>query len=99
MREKAFEALGTAMRVVGEKHLMPFLADMDEIKLNKIKEYMEKAELVSPTGKPRGGGGAKKTAAAPSKPAAKAAAAPRHGAPPRVKVCWSKNDVLGIISY
>ena len=87
------------MRVVGEKHLLPFFANMNEIKMNKIKEYMEKAKLVSLIGKPSGGGGATKTAAAPSKLTAKAAVFPRSAAPPRIKVCWSENDVLRIICY
>ncbi|ESO04897.1 hypothetical protein HELRODRAFT_78594 [Helobdella robusta] len=43
VREASFEALGTAMKVVSEKAIMPFLTDVDPIKLTKIKEYYEKA--------------------------------------------------------
>ncbi|XP_016113984.1 cytoskeleton-associated protein 5 isoform X2 [Sinocyclocheilus grahami] len=64
VRDAAFEALGTAMKVVGEKAVNPFLADVDKLKLDKIKECADKVELV---GKKGGGGGEKK-----EKPAAKA---------------------------
>ena len=36
VREASFDALGTAMKVVGEKPIMPFLADVDNIKLQKV---------------------------------------------------------------
>ena len=36
VREASFEAIGMAMKVVGEKHLMPFLADVDSIKMTKV---------------------------------------------------------------
>ncbi|XP_058623007.1 cytoskeleton-associated protein 5 isoform X2 [Onychostoma macrolepis] len=64
VRDAAFEALGTAMKVVGEKAVNPFLTDIDKLKLDKIKECADKVELV---GKKGGGGGEKK-----EKPAAKA---------------------------
>uniref|UniRef100_A0A672HC88 Cytoskeleton associated protein 5 n=1 Tax=Salarias fasciatus TaxID=181472 RepID=A0A672HC88_SALFA len=35
VRDAAFEALGTAMKVVGEKAVNPFLADLDKLKLDK----------------------------------------------------------------
>lgn len=34
------------MKVVGEKAVNPFLADVDKLKLDKIKECSEKVELV-----------------------------------------------------
>lgn len=37
MRDAAFEALGTAMKVVGEKAVNPFLADLDKLKLDKVR--------------------------------------------------------------
>lgn len=46
VRDAAFEALGTALKVVGEKTVNPFLADVDKLKLDKIKECSEKVELV-----------------------------------------------------
>ncbi|XP_047451779.1 cytoskeleton-associated protein 5 isoform X2 [Mugil cephalus] len=67
VRDAAFEALGTAMKVVGEKAVNPFLTDLDKLKLDKIKESADKVEL--PGGKKGAGGGA----AAEKKPAAKAA--------------------------
>ncbi|KAM6973183.1 cytoskeleton-associated protein 5 [Aplochiton taeniatus] len=80
VRDAAFEALGTAMKVVGEKAVNPFLADLDKLKLDKIKESADKVEL--PGKKGVGGGGEKK-----EKPAAKApppAEAPsRSSGPPK----------------
>uniref|UniRef100_A0A3Q0SS83 Cytoskeleton associated protein 5 n=1 Tax=Amphilophus citrinellus TaxID=61819 RepID=A0A3Q0SS83_AMPCI len=35
VRDAAFEALGTAMKVVGEKAVNPFLTDLDKLKLDK----------------------------------------------------------------
>ncbi|KAE8606436.1 hypothetical protein XENTR_v10010735 [Xenopus tropicalis] len=95
VRDAAFEALGTAQKVVGEKAVNPFLAEVDKLKLDRIKECAEKVELAS--GK-KGGAAAgekketKAPAAAPgksvpnqgaaekdTKDAGKAAAAPKKG--------------------
>ncbi|XP_076978318.1 cytoskeleton-associated protein 5-like isoform X2 [Tamandua tetradactyla] len=46
VRDAAFEALGMALKVVGEKAINPFLADVDKLKLDKIKECSEKVELM-----------------------------------------------------
>ncbi|XP_012775939.2 cytoskeleton-associated protein 5 isoform X1 [Maylandia zebra] len=56
VRDAAFEALGTAMKVVGEKAVNPFLADLDKLKLDKIKECADNVEL-SGGRKGAGGGG------------------------------------------
>lgn len=37
VRDAAFEALGTAMKVVGEKAVNPFLTDLDKLKLDKVR--------------------------------------------------------------
>ncbi|VDM16133.1 unnamed protein product [Hydatigera taeniaeformis] len=42
VREASFAALGTAMFVVTEKNIMPFLGDIDSIRLSRIKEFYEK---------------------------------------------------------
>uniref|UniRef100_A0A7N8WK14 Cytoskeleton associated protein 5 n=1 Tax=Mastacembelus armatus TaxID=205130 RepID=A0A7N8WK14_9TELE len=68
VRDAAFEALGTAMKVVGEKAVNPFLADLDKLKLDKIKECADKVEL--PGGRKTGGGGG--GGLGDKKPAAKA---------------------------
>ncbi|XP_034541415.1 cytoskeleton-associated protein 5 isoform X2 [Notolabrus celidotus] len=68
VRDAAFEALGTAMKVVGEKAVNPFLSDLDKLKLDKIKECADKVEL--PGGKKAAGG----VGGGGKKPAAKAAA-------------------------
>ena len=36
VRDKAAEALGTALKVVGEKPMQPFFADLDKIKMDKV---------------------------------------------------------------
>jgi hypothetical protein len=38
VREASFEALGMAMKVVTEKHVMPFLTDVDSIKMQKVTQ-------------------------------------------------------------
>ncbi|KFV14206.1 Cytoskeleton-associated protein 5 [Tauraco erythrolophus] len=58
VRDAGFEALGTALKVAGEKAVNPFLADVDKLKLDRIKECAEKVELVY--GKKTGGGAEKK---------------------------------------
>ncbi|XP_041794840.1 cytoskeleton-associated protein 5 isoform X1 [Chelmon rostratus] len=76
VRDAAFEALGTAMKVVGEKAVNPFLTDLDKLKLDKIKECADKVEL--PGGKKGAGGG---SGGGDKKPAAKAP--PAAEAPPK----------------
>ncbi|XP_045892888.1 cytoskeleton-associated protein 5 isoform X2 [Micropterus dolomieu] len=79
VRDAAFEALGTAMKVVGEKAVNPFLTDLDKLKLDKIKESADKVEL--PGGKKgAGGGGDKKPAAKTPLPAE---APSKSSAPPK----------------
>uniref|UniRef100_A0A8C4HMH1 Cytoskeleton associated protein 5 n=1 Tax=Dicentrarchus labrax TaxID=13489 RepID=A0A8C4HMH1_DICLA len=63
VRDAAFEALGTAMKVVGEKAVNPFLTDLDKLKLDKIKESADKVELAGGKKGAGGGGGDKKPAA------------------------------------
>ncbi|NXF03510.1 CKAP5 protein, partial [Smithornis capensis] len=58
VRDAGFEALGTALKVAGEKAVNPFLADVDKLKLDRIKECAEKVELVY--GKKTGGATEKK---------------------------------------
>ncbi|XP_039921938.1 cytoskeleton-associated protein 5 isoform X1 [Hirundo rustica] len=60
VRDAGFEALGTALKVAGEKAVNPFLADVDKLKLDRIKECAEKVELVY--GKKPGGAAEKKEA-------------------------------------
>ncbi|XP_054885354.1 cytoskeleton-associated protein 5 isoform X3 [Poeciliopsis prolifica] len=83
VRDAAFEALGTAMKVVGEKAVNPFLSDLDKLKLDKIKECADKVEL--PGGKKGAAGGG--SGAGDKKPAAKAPPAaeapPKSSAPPK----------------
>ncbi|XP_056243046.1 cytoskeleton-associated protein 5 isoform X2 [Seriola aureovittata] len=79
VRDAAFEALGTAMRVVGEKAVNPFLTDLDKLKLDKIKECSDKVEL--PGGRKGAGGGGGGGGLADKKSAAKAP--PPAEAPPK----------------
>ncbi|KAM4617287.1 cytoskeleton-associated protein 5 isoform 1-T3 [Discoglossus pictus] len=67
VRDAAFEALGTAQKVVGEKAVNPFLMDVEKLKLDRIKECADKIELAH--GKKLSGDKATKApAAAPGKP-------------------------------
>uniref|UniRef100_A0A3B3V6D8 Cytoskeleton associated protein 5 n=1 Tax=Poecilia latipinna TaxID=48699 RepID=A0A3B3V6D8_9TELE len=94
VRDAAFEALGTAMKVVGEKAVNPFLADLDKLKLDKIKECADKVEL--PGGKKGAAGGG--SASGDKKPAAKAPPAaeapPKSSAPPKKSQTASANKFL-----
>ena len=36
VRENSYQALGTAMKVVGEKPMIPFISDIDNIKQGKV---------------------------------------------------------------
>lgn len=49
VRDAAFEALGTAMKMIGEKAVNPFLSDLDKLKLDKVRR--ERGEsVVGPNG-------------------------------------------------
>ncbi|KAF7641405.1 hypothetical protein LDENG_00282280, partial [Lucifuga dentata] len=84
VREAAFEVLASVMKVVGEKAVNPFLADLDKAKLDKIKESAEKIELTA--GK-KGGTEKDKSAsnpqAAPEAPA-KPTGPPKQAPPTKV---------------
>ncbi|KAL7034400.1 hypothetical protein ACKWTF_007947 [Chironomus riparius] len=45
VRDASAEALGTAMKLVTEKNISPFLTEVDALKMEKIKEYYEKAVI------------------------------------------------------
>ena len=70
VREAAFEAIGTAMKVVGERVFGQYLDSLDKIKQDKVKEYFEKAEINATGGGGGGAAAAPKAAPAASKPAA-----------------------------
>ncbi|XP_066599618.1 protein mini spindles isoform X2 [Prorops nasuta] len=46
VRDNSAEALGTAMKLIGEKAMLPFLTDIDNLKTMKIKECAEKAVIL-----------------------------------------------------
>uniref|UniRef100_A0A8D0DHF2 Cytoskeleton associated protein 5 n=1 Tax=Sander lucioperca TaxID=283035 RepID=A0A8D0DHF2_SANLU len=91
VRDAAFEALGTAMKVVGEKAVNPFLSDLDKLKLDKIKESADKVELAG--GKKGAGGGGEKKPAAKAPPPAEAP--PKSSAPPRKTQTGAASKVSG----
>jgi cytoskeleton-associated protein 5 len=86
VRAAAQEALGTLMKIVGERQMIQFLDGVDDIRKAKIKEFFEKAEIkararpepkaAAPKGKPTAGGapGARPTSMRPG--GAKGAPAP-----------------------
>ncbi|XP_070492118.1 protein mini spindles isoform X2 [Chironomus tepperi] len=45
VRDASAEAIGTAMKLVTEKNISPFLTEVDALKMEKIKEYYEKAVI------------------------------------------------------
>lgn len=53
VRDSSAEALGTAMKLVGEKVIGPCLADVDALKMNKIKECCEKAVITVKVAAPK----------------------------------------------
>ncbi|KAI8051432.1 armadillo-type protein [Syncephalis plumigaleata] len=67
VRDSALEALGTMMKTVGERTMLPFIDGMDKPRETKMREYFDKAEVK-----------AKATAArpAPAKPAPAPASKP-----------------------
>ncbi|XP_034164860.2 cytoskeleton-associated protein 5-A [Pangasianodon hypophthalmus] len=79
VRDAAFEALGTALKVVGERAVNPFLADVDKLKVDKIKECAEKVEL--PGGK-KAAGQVKENSAPKAQPATAAPASAPAKKPP-----------------
>ncbi|KAF7730601.1 Microtubule-associated protein, microtubule dynamics during spindle orientation [Apophysomyces ossiformis] len=77
-REASAEGLGTLMKVVGEKAMSAWTDGLDEIKMGKIKEAYEKAEVKA---KPVV---VKKAAPPPKKaPAVKKKAPPKPAPPPK----------------
>lgn len=45
VRDCSAEAIGTLQKLMGDKMVAPFLVDMDALKLAKIKEFYDKAEI------------------------------------------------------
>lgn len=45
VRDCSAEALGTLLKLMGEKQVGPFLMDVDALKMTKIKEFEEKAKI------------------------------------------------------
>ena len=84
VRKNVFSALGAAWKVVGEQNVMVFLADVDHLKMEKIKESMEKTILLDAKGNPRTGGDGRGAApAATAKAAPTTAVSKPTSAPPR----------------
>ena len=85
VRDSASEALGVLWKFLGEAVLMKLMPDLDSVKLAKVKEFAEKAEL---TGKPApvggggggGGGGAAKKGPKVVKPSDRPKPKPAGGA-------------------
>ncbi|XP_028419152.1 cytoskeleton-associated protein 5-A-like, partial [Dendronephthya gigantea] len=69
VRDAAAEALGTLLKLLGERAMGPFVDQLDKIKLDKVKEFAEKAEVS--TAPSRGGGAAPAPAAAKAQPVKK----------------------------
>lgn len=53
VRDNAAEALGTLLKLLGEKAVGPYLVDVDALKMAKIKECEEKAEIFVKSAAPK----------------------------------------------
>jgi hypothetical protein len=53
VRDSSAEALGAIYKALGEKIFMPNVGELEQIKLDKIKEYAEKTVLLNLKGEPR----------------------------------------------
>lgn len=77
IRDAASEAMGTLMKILGERAMNPYLEGLDDIRKTKIKEYFETAQVKAKE-KP-------KAAPPPPKPAPAAAPPKKLGARPGLK--------------
>ncbi|XP_061677746.1 cytoskeleton-associated protein 5 isoform X2 [Syngnathoides biaculeatus] len=94
VRDAAFEAVATSMKVVGEKAVNPYLADLDKLKVDKIKECADKVEL--PGGKKgAGGGGAVEKKPAAKGPSAAESQSKSHGPPKKTPSAASSKPSVG----
>ncbi|XP_042874347.1 cytoskeleton-associated protein 5-like isoform X2 [Penaeus japonicus] len=79
VRDNSAVALGVMLRVVGEKQIMLFIGEVENLKMQKIKEAAEKAELKVKISAPK----AKKAAPKKEAPTPAAEPPPSTTAPPR----------------
>ncbi|XP_063608453.1 cytoskeleton-associated protein 5-like isoform X1 [Penaeus indicus] len=79
VRDNSAMALGVMLKVVGEKQLMVFIGEVDNLKMQKIKEAADKAELKVKISAPK----AKKPAPKKEAPPPAAEPPPSTTAPPR----------------
>lgn len=92
LRDGGAEILGTVMKIIGERAMMPLLDGLDDIRKTKVKEFFETAEVKAkekpkPVPKPAAAAAAPKKVVGGKrpvarKPAAAAAAAPVAEDPP-----------------
>jgi len=96
VRDAAAEAFGVAMKHLGEKAVSPLTADLEPIKLAKVKEFCDKAVITAPKEKVVKQAPPPKTApaalkGAPSKPAGTKPGGPAKKAPPGKKLPVKKD--------
>jgi hypothetical protein len=53
VRDSSAEALGAIYKALGEKIFMPNVGEVEQLKLDKIKEYADKTVLLNLRGEPR----------------------------------------------
>jgi hypothetical protein len=97
MRDCAAEAMGTLMKIIGERAMNPYMEGLDDIRKTKIKEFFEAAQVkakekpkpVAPPPAPKAAPprklGAKPGAKAPVKKAAPPPPVEEHAPPPAAK--------------
>ncbi|CCH43862.1 Cytoskeleton-associated protein 5 [Wickerhamomyces ciferrii] len=90
VRTNGFEAVGVLMKITGERELNPYLEKVDDIKMKKIKEFYETAEVKSKVSAPKpkpapAARTAPSSAKAPAKPGVKPGVATKRKSlvPPR----------------
>ena len=82
VRESSSEALGALLKALGEKIFLPHIADVEQLKQDKIKECADKCVLLNAKGEPRAGQAPAGVSAAPAAAEAARAAGALTKAPP-----------------
>lgn len=104
VRDSSADALGTLLKLVGEKMVGPFLAEVDPLKMAKIKECSEKAVILvktaapkkeRPTTAPVKAGAAPKGGSTEPKPVARPATAIKKAAAPMKKASAASSNPVG----
>ncbi|CAB4012818.1 cytoskeleton-associated 5-like, partial [Paramuricea clavata] len=89
VRDAAAEALGTLLKLLGERAMGPFVDQLDKIKMDKVKEFAEKAEITAAPGR---AGASVAGASQPAKKPETKSAPPKSAAPKSTGSTTSKTS-------